>query len=59
MVTSGAAPLIVYGFRRVRCSTSTDTRRSYRRRREHIPTCAGGQRGSVLSFFPLHTNDLT
>jgi hypothetical protein len=30
-----------------------------RRRRERILTCAGRQSSSVLSFFRLHTNDLT
>jgi hypothetical protein len=25
---------------------------------ERIPTCAGRQTGWLLSFFPLHTNDL-
>jgi hypothetical protein len=108
MVTSGAAPLIVCAFRRVRRGTSTEafqtgdagrarvqlpseagtpdmasghadadqagahpyqhrfagTRSRHatqlpRRRRERIPTCAGRQSGSLLSFFPLHTNVLT
>jgi hypothetical protein len=92
MVTPGAAPLIVYAFRRVRRRMSTEAVPDRRRRTRRSPsTIRGGtpdmtlgrpnadQAGArpyqhhsrdhgpdmdgraarVLSFFSLHTNDLT